>query len=116
MKRDMDLIRKLLFLEEGETDIDLGEYSEEQIAYHKSLLIESGLCKGSCVKDGQGIVVDAHIISLTWTGHDFIDSAKDDTIWNKVKSKVLTVGGVVALDVMLELLKQEVKSRLGIGS
>jgi len=47
MKRDMDLIRLLLFQVEGEKELDLSDYSDEQKLYHQRLLLEAGLVHGS---------------------------------------------------------------------
>lgn len=53
---------------------------------------------------------------MTWAGHDFLDSMRDDTIWKKAQEKVLKPIGGVAFDVLKEWLKAEMRSKLGLPS
>jgi len=74
MRRDEELLRKLLLLAEGEEPKpDLSEYSEEQQAYHAAILIDSGLVEGDTVAGIDGRVTGAVMIDLTPQGHDFLD-------------------------------------------
>ncbi|NBK26280.1 MAG: DUF2513 domain-containing protein, partial [Spirochaetia bacterium] len=50
MRRDMDLIRLILLDVEGEEKPDLSGYTQEQITYHKYLLIDADLAEGNPVK------------------------------------------------------------------
>lgn len=112
MKRDMDLIRLLLLKIENENDINLSKYTEEEIVYHKALLISSKLCSGYIIKDNKGNPRDVHIIKMEWEGHDFLDAAKDKEIWQKVKNKIFTTGGAFTVGIILEMLKSELKKKL----
>lgn len=77
MKRDQELLNKLLFLAEGEEPTpDLSEYAEEQQAYHAAILIDSGLVDGKTVKDHEGQVRGAAILDLTPQGHDFLERVR----------------------------------------
>ena len=51
---------------------------------------------------------------LTWSGHEFADAANDGALWAKAKTNVIGPAGGVAFTVLLEWLKAEAKSRLGI--
>src|SRR5437016_885357 len=74
MRRDKELLNKLLLLAEGEEPKpDLSQYSSEQQAYHAAILIDSGLIQGDVAKDGQENVIAAAIIDLTPQGHDFLE-------------------------------------------
>ena len=53
-------------------------------------------------------------LSLTWEGHEFIDAAKDSKLWAKAKKHVLAPAGGVAFNVLLEWLKMEAKTKLGL--
>jgi hypothetical protein len=56
MHRDMNLIRQLLLLYEGdEPKPDLSEFSEDQQVYHSALLIEAKLVDGSILNDEIGL-------------------------------------------------------------
>ena len=73
MRRDQELLDKLLLQAEGEDPKpDLSGYTEEQQAYHAAILIDSGLVDGETVKDHTGQVRGAAIIDLTPQGHDFL--------------------------------------------
>lgn len=83
MKRDMDLIRKLFFQLEGEQQVDLAEYDEDKIGYHRHLLIEAGLAHGNSMHAVGQTYPHGLCTRLTWEGYEFIDSVRDDTLWKK---------------------------------
>lgn len=114
MKRDMDLIRLLLMDLESEEDIDLSGYSDEQIVYHQSLLVDSKLCEGAVLRDGQEQVVRVDITHLNWAGHDFLDAARNERVWRKVKEKMTSVGGGMTIAIVTQMLKKEVAAQLGL--
>lgn len=120
MKRDLDLIRKiLLWMEEQEhgfaqTKVALQGYTAEQIAFHVYLLGDGGLAKVSDTTAIGNTSPTAIPLNLTWAGYEFIDAAKDETLWGKAKSVLIKPTGGVAFSVLLEWLKAEAKSRLGI--
>lgn len=86
MKRDMELIRKLLLTLENDQLIDLTKYDEAVVAYHKALLVESGLAYGVVSDVAEGL--NAVIFRLTWNGHEFLDAARDETGWRSVMSRI----------------------------
>jgi Hypothetical protein (DUF2513) len=121
MKRDMDLVRAILNEVEmklppmgGMREPEIDGYDQGTIFAHVELLHDAGLINARIMRGAnhQGAV---HIIGLTWAGHDFIDAAKDNTIWNKVKASVFKHATSVPFDVLLELLKAEAKKQLGLG-
>ena len=74
MRRDKELLNKLLLLAEGEEPKpDLSGYTEQQQAYHAAILIDSGLVQGDTVKDAEENVIAAAILDLTPQGHDFLE-------------------------------------------
>ncbi|WP_447915939.1 DUF2513 domain-containing protein [Delftia acidovorans] len=117
MKRDMDLIRDILFwMEEHDADSPrIPEKSEREIGYHCHLLADAGLIVAANSSSYGDTVPQAIPISLTSRGHDFIDSARNKTVWSTVKNKVATTTGGASIAIMTELLKEEVKRRLGLS-
>lgn len=111
MKRDMDLARSILLAVEAddspfgldglETAIEGAD--EATVGYHIDLLIDAGLVVGDEVSGfgDKGQVFCS--VRLTWTGHEFIDAARDDTRWNRAKTVAGRVGGV-AVDVLAGVL------------
>lgn len=120
MKRDFDLIRKILLAVESQEHgfvrdpLVIEGHSEEQIRYHIYLLGEAGLLKVADHTHLQSLSPEALPINITWAGHEFIDAAKNETVWAKAKTKVLKPAGGIAFDVLLEWLKAEAKQRLGL--
>lgn len=120
MKRDLDIIRKMLLaVEEAPTGfaptLSFEGYTDAQVGYHAYLLIDAGLAKGADVTShGSGGPV-AIIQYLTWEGHEFADAARDETRWKKAKSIAAEKGGGITLDVMKALLISLTKAALGLS-
>ncbi len=120
MKRDLDLIRSLLIMMEAHehgyapVDIKVDGYTEEQVGFHVHLLGDAGL---AVVADTTSIGSESPSAMpqyLTWAGYEFLEAAKDETVWGLAKEKVIKPAGGVAFTVLLEWLKMEAKTRLGI--
>lgn len=116
MKRDMDLVRKLLITSEqdGDTEELYNEYGNELVAGHIAILIDAGLVKGAVACGSAGKPVAGEIIRLTWAGHEFLDNARNDTVWNKVKEMIKEKSLSVSFEVMAALLKSLITSSFGL--
>ena len=121
MKRDFDLVRKIL-LEIEAAPIEVTNFSFNTLEgyddmavvnEHIDLLIDAGLVKGAVMRGLSGIVA-VSIQGLTWKGYDFIDAAKDDSIWTKAKETVLKPTVAITFGLLLDWLKQEAKMKLGL--
>ena len=123
MKRDLDLVRKILiYYEEKDVDgmdrtIELEGYGESLINYHLLLMDEAGLlrCERSVSSSTPSRVIRVYPFSLTWSGHEFLSSAKNDGLWSKAKSLSLDKAGILSFDVMKDLLISLAKEKLGIS-
>ncbi len=108
MKRDFDLIRQLLLEVEGDTSVDPSGYTEDQVKYHKGLLVEAGLVEGM-VKDSSRSyteIPDLVVIKkLTWDGHEFLDQARQLTVWNRAKENLAKKGIELSLDALKAAMK-----------
>jgi hypothetical protein len=110
MKRDMDLARRILAEVEG-APFDLGgvklnlpDVDDLSLQYHLLLLSEASLIEVIDVSDMSG---PAYIpVRLTWRGHEFVESARNDSIWSKAKNAVATKTGGMAFDVLSAVLKE----------
>lgn len=108
MKRNMDLVREILLQVEatgaGKTiKLNIADYGEEEIGLHVELMIGHGLIEGTTVPSGDGPahrILSYRIGSMTWEGHDFLDAARNDSIWEKAKKKCLAATGGLAFDVL----------------
>jgi len=103
MKRDMNLIRELLLqLEESKAEVyvsnlEVAGYSDEEIAYNAYMMIDGGLAEGKQSKEtnqmGDSRPVAVTLTNLTWEGHEFFDSIKNDTVWNNTLNYLKEKGG-----------------------
>lgn len=108
----MELIRLLLKQVEGEQPRpDLSGYSEKQQVYHYTLLIEAKLVDGEVINDSTGQPASTVAWKLTWSGHEFLDAARNDTVWQKVTGKIKTSGISVTFDIMKTLLVEAIKDQ-----
>jgi hypothetical protein len=101
MKRDMDLVRKILFACETHEHgfepqpLTITGHTDEQIGYHVALMAEAGLVDAQMANSSaRNKSPYALIRSVTWTGYEFLDAARNDDTWAKAKSAVGRVAGV----------------------
>ncbi len=89
MKRDMDLIRKILFEIEDKyistalINLSIDGFDMQTVAYHCKILHDGGLVsfyKGEYASDELYIF---QVGNLTWEGHEFLDTVREDSVWNK---------------------------------
>ncbi len=106
MKRDMDVVRAIILAANEAEDIVHGvEGMEPQVfAYHVQLLVEAGLLVASIQGSGKRPSRVAMVFRLTWSGHDFADSIKEDTVWNKAKEVVMKPMASWSFDILLDYL------------
>ena len=113
MKRDMDLVRKILLAIEAEpkgrtsSKFSVKGYSKESVYYHVGIMIDAGLIESVYRPafgpfHGQEMIVGE---GLTWFGHDFLESARDDTRWRRANSIMKNIGSA-SLDILIQILAQ----------
>jgi hypothetical protein len=121
MERNMDLIRDILLKVAADPQLDGSHYrifdttdfegpSQQEIAYHIDLLFEEGFVKGIANLSGPAPAISR----LTWEGHEFVDNIRDSGIWTNVKERVKGLPSV-AIAIVAELAKAEMKKHLGLG-
>lgn len=120
MKRDMDLIRKMVLLIEEHPDgwapdIKIDGYTTDQIGYHSYLLVESGLAAGIDLTDTGSTGPIYSVSHLTPAGHDFADSVRSQYVWDEVMGQVKEKGlASVTLDIARKMLDKALRKRLDI--
>ena len=122
MRRQMDLIRAIVLqIEDHDSprapeEIAVDGYTTAQVEYHKALLIEAGFAIGVTTDTlNDEDEPECYIERLTWSGHEFADSVRSDTVWNKVKAKVNEAAGSVPISVVSALALTYVKQKLGLN-
>jgi hypothetical protein len=114
MKRDMDMIRRiLLHVEQAQKPVEtVPDCAQNVFDYHTALIIEAGLAEGDVGKDHNLLPFGAVVFRLTWNGHEFLDSARSDTVWQIAKQKVLKPGASWTFALLGEVLKTLAKHQL----
>ena len=112
MKRDIKLVRELLLVAEADGTCDglNSKYGQEVVAGHVAILIDAKLIEGQVVCDEAGKPCYAVIVRLTWAGHEFLDNARNETVWNKVITSIKDTATTVSFEILSELLKVGVSS------
>ena len=115
MKRDMDLIRQILFAVEelpatpNWRSLDIEGYAPEEISYHVKLLAQARLIEAQdMTAKGQGLDWRPH--SLTWQGHEFLNAARDDSRWQTAKALVITQSGCLVFEILQQCLMQSIRA------
>ena len=107
MKRDVDLIRQLLFDIErqgAECAIDAlrngtAQEIDERLRYHLRLLIDAGLAK-----ETERTSAGHPCVRLTNAGHEFLDLCRNDARWREAKWIVQDESGGLSLSVLRAVL------------
>ena len=114
MKRNWDLIRKILIKLEEKADNtswlqdnEIKDYDSQTVAYHYKLLTNAGLIESIDMSSMNEMSYAA--ISLTWQGHEFLDKIRNDSVWNKVKATVQAK----SLDLSFDVIKTVATTLIG---
>ena len=112
MKRDFELVRKLLFYSENKENssvIDVGSitidgYKTDEINHHVIIMCEAGLLSYEGERR-RGRLISAIPSGLKWEGYNFLDVARNEGLWNQVLRKAKESGIAVTLEVLSKMLK-----------
>lgn len=119
MKRDMELVRAILLALEARdhfspsTAIEIEGYEEHEVGYHSLLILEAGLAEGDETTT-RGSGPTALLIRPTWEGHEFLDAAREPSVWGQAKDVVRKAGGA-SLGIWVAVLTDLVKRRVGLA-
>lgn len=119
MKRDLELVREILLAVEnfdaprGTIDLDLPGRDPELVSYHVKLMHEAGLLEGMDLTTRAGFCWLP--TSLTWTGHEFLDAARNDTVWNKALSTLKDKAPSVPFEIVKAVVIKTCKDFFGLG-
>lgn len=130
MKLNIDCIRDvLIFLEENlEINDDLeikfqnlhaicngleGKYEKPEIAYTLLQLKEGGYIQAQSFM-GNGIISNIIVSSITYEGHQFIESIRSETVFEEVKIRLGKIG-VFALNIIQKVAIDYITSLIKTG-
>ena len=119
MKRDWELCRKILLQLEKHgkpfevfANNDICGYSDEQIGFHTYLLGQAGLIETT---DGWVTMNRPWVYyptNITWEGYEFLDAARDESVWKKALENIHSKGIPVTLDLLKIALPEILKTLL----
>ena len=121
MKRDFDLVRKLLvYFEEkpGPEHVKIPpieDYDELTIKYHLVLLHDAGLlrCEPQ-TSSSSDRMIEVLPFDLTWDGHEFLAKIRDDGLWQKTKDTILNKGGQLTINTITTVATLLMKKMIGL--
>lgn len=115
MKRDIELVRRILLSVEAmgpndEWEMQLPDVDEHVLGYHVGLLADGGY-----VTAQSGTIHDLvpWVTGLTWAGHDFLDSIRDDKVWKDTTKRIASTVGTAAVDVVKQVAIFFAKQHIG---
>lgn len=120
MNREMELVRKVLLETEehakpvGWLNLNIDGYDKETVSYHVKLLAEAGFltAENLTTHDGGFCWMPK---SLTWKGHEFVDTIKNDTVWKKTKDFVQEKGGAISIEMLKVIAVRIASAHFGVG-
>ena len=111
---DMDLFRRVLIeieqIPPGQWKrIEIQGEAPEAIKYHAQLDDDAGLIEARFMGNS---TTEFAARRLTYSGHEFLDAARNDTLWAKAKKKALDSTGVLTVEGLKLALPEVVKAAL----
>ena len=123
MKRDLDLLRSILLkIESLDSSCEIirlqtfRELCDDDVilSLHIQLLVDAGFIEASDPFYADDTVQDFVINRITFAGYDYLDTVRDESVWNEIKQKLISIGKSASLDVVKALGTAIVKQHLGI--
>ncbi|MCE8539368.1 DUF2513 domain-containing protein [Ruegeria pomeroyi] len=110
MKRDLGLVRKILFeaekSEERFFEIGSWEWADHDMRYrelksdlsgdvlfHLDLMEQGGLIRKSACEH-----TDFQFWEITWAGYEFLDAVRDEGFWNRLQTEAKARGVALTVD------------------
>jgi Hypothetical protein (DUF2513) len=126
MTRDMELIRRIVFVIQAKKDarpesIQIPDYDGAMVARHLEMMVDAGLIEGQTVDGTDMPFPIVAVKDLSWSGHDFASALANENVWGSIK-KAFSPADIAAMplgvlkDLGLSLLTQWAKGKLGLPS
>lgn len=122
MKRDMVLIREIMLAIEARQDkklrpLEIDGHEALVVAHHVEMLLKAKLIEGRASSREPNRF---DINDLTWEGHDFLTTLRNEKVWAKLKqsfsaAELASIPLAVIKDLGIGLLTQWAKNQVGLG-
>ncbi|MCE9780443.1 DUF2513 domain-containing protein [Shewanella algae] len=105
MKRNMDLIREILFALEKDDNLQqiIDQYDKNAVNEHIWMMGDAGLITHQEFFPEGGGALNIKM-RLTWQGHEFIDAARKQTLWEKAKEITVNKTGALSYEILKTVL------------
>lgn len=124
MQRDLDLVRTILLTVEAapagatvrNSDIQPEGVEPIVVSKHIELLLDAGFLNAIVSKTMAPTTRPRQCIitELTWSGHDYLDSVKNEQVWSQTKKALVKVGGTAGFEIVKQLAGSILKQQLGL--
>ena len=121
MKRDLDLVRKLLVYFEDKAGPEpvkqplIDGYSDQEIQYHLVLLFDAGFLRCEPTRSTTSDrVIMVLPFELTWAGQEFLAKIRDETVWNRTKTTAREKGIQMTIEAISAIATAYAKAQLGL--
>jgi len=120
VKRDMDLVRELLLAIEACEDAfglptaEMEGRSDVEVSHHIGIMVQAGLVDAKPRRLLGRDYVLYREVQLTWHGYEFLDAARNATIWKLAMEKAKGVGSFT-FQLLLQILASEAAKQAGLG-
>ncbi|MER9526648.1 DUF2513 domain-containing protein [Mesorhizobium sp. M0292] len=108
------MVREMLFALEAKPDFAMRKYKQitpegrkpDDVGYALIKMYEAGFITGEVIrsKSTPDRLIEVIPFELTFKGHEFLDSIRDDEIWRKTKDGARKMGGA-GIEFMWEMAK-----------
>ena len=94
MKRDMELVRKILKeIEEKYVDrvlfnLKIDSFEMKVVAYHCDIIYQAGLVKYYKAMPADDGIYGFRVGGLSWHGQDYLEQIRNDDIWDKTMKEI----------------------------
>lgn len=128
MKRDMELLREILFyFEKRESDqlvtpediiagkeVIIEGYDGGLISDHVDVMYEGGLLEGYADRAKDGRLIQVYPTRLTWQGHEFLAAARNESVWEKARETASANSLNLSFKILHSLLTKYIAHKVGL--
>lgn len=128
MKRDMELLRAILFyFEKRESDelitpqdiiagkaVIVDGYDGRLVSDHVDVMYEGGLLEGYADRAKDGRLIQVYPTRLTWQGHEFLAAARNENVWNKARETLSANSLSLPFKMLQSLLTKYIAHEVGL--
>lgn len=93
---------------------ELKDFSKAEVAYASKMAIEADLIDAQII-DCDACIMDIRYYGLTYEGHQFLDTVRENKVWRRTKDIISSAGGAslsIIKTIATECLTNYIKNHL----